>query len=81
MRTQKVIANWDKENHNQNANQCHLQCCIVGEHTIEEEEVKEPPQMAGSKQKLSVFMKRKVPPKLQNVRKWNTERKLNIEFD
>ena len=37
MRTQKVIANRDKENQGPNTNQCHEQCCIVGEHTIEEE--------------------------------------------
>ena len=81
MRTQKVIANWDKENHGPNTTQCHEQCCIVGEHTIEEEEVKVAPEKVESKKRLPLFMKRQVPPKLQNVRKWKTERKLNIEFD
>ena len=82
MRTQKVIApNWDKENQGPNRSQCHEQCCIVGEQAIEEEEVKGAPEKAESKKRLNMFMKKKVPPKLQNLRKWKTERKLKIEFD
>lgn len=80
MRTQKVISNWDKENQGPNTSQCHEKCCIVGEHNIEEE-VKEASEKVESKKRLPLFMKRQVPPKLQNVRKWKTERKLNIEFD
>ena len=80
MRTQKVIGG-GKENHAPNTGECHEQCCIVGEQTIEEEEVKGVPEKVEGKKRLNVFMKKKVPPKLQNVRKWKTERKLKVEFD
>ena len=80
MRTQKIIAEYDKENITPNniTGLCHDKCCIVGEQVIEEE-TKEEQDKSNNKKKLC--KKKSIPPKLQNVRKWKTERNLKIEFD
>jgi hypothetical protein len=81
MRTQKIITECDKENNCPNVNQCHDRCCIVGEEIIQEEEKEQKKIEKPKSNKKKIFQKKSIPPKLQNVRKWKTERKLNLDFD